>query len=466
MRNPITKLIVAAVILVACLAGIIVWTHTGSGIALADVLAQVQQITSYTYQMTMKISGKGPTGADMNQSMEGSVLVARDSGMKMTMDMPGLNGGKAERMETYMLPQEKAMITLMPANKRYMRMELDDTLLEKTRTQNSDPSSMLEQILECKYESLGRTVIDGVEVEGFHTSDPNYLAGMGDRVDVTIWVDVKTRLPVREEADMDVAGMRSHIVVHNFQWNCPVDAETFKPVIPADYTAMPGSGMKLPAMNEQSAIAGLKLCADLTGRYPEKLDFKTVTSFIVKLEGKNTSIPELPPRPELPEPPAPPVEENAKLFKKEDLMKIMELPTEEREQKMREYLEKMRQNREKSDQQWKEWEEQNKKWQEQHKKWQEQVELQSEQMEKRVGQLDETRNKFMPIISTTTFYMLLTGEKKEPAYYGNVVTPQDTDKVLMRWRISDKEYRVVFGDLHAESVSPERLAQLEGAMLK
>jgi hypothetical protein len=51
-------------------------------------------------------------------------------------------------------------------------------------------------------------------------------------------------------------------------------------------------------------------------------------------------------------------------------------------------------------------------------------------------------------------------------YYGNVVTPKDADKVLMRWKLSDNEYRVIFGDLHAETVSPERLAELEKSLPK
>lgn len=460
MRNPITKLIVAAVVLVACVAGIIIWTHTGSGIALADVLAQVQQAGAYAYQMTMTIKGKSPIGQDMNQKMEGNMLVAQDGRMKMTMDMPIPDGGKAPRTELYILPQEKTIISLIPDTKQYMRIELDDTLVEKIRKQNSDPSYMLEQILDCRYESLGRSVIDGVEVEGFHTSDPNYEGGIEGQVDVTIWVDVKTQLPVREETDTDVVGMRSHIVVHNFQWNYPVNDETFKPVIPADYTAMPGSGMKLPPMNEQGAIAGLKLCADQAGRYPEKLDFEAITSFVDKHEEKDTSIPELTP------PPPVPVEEGAEFINKENVKKIMELPEEERDQKMKEFLEKMKQNREKREQQWKEWDEQYKKWQEQTELRTEQMNKRVEQMEKRTGQIDETMNKFMPIISTVTFYMTLVGEKKEPAYYGNVVTPQDADKVLMRWRISNKEYHIIFGDLHTETVSPEKLAQLEGAMLK
>ena len=45
------------------------------------------------------------------------------------------------------------------------------------------------------------------------------------------------------------------------------------------------------------------------------------------------------------------------------------------------------------------------------------------------------------------------------------MTLQDTDKVLMPWRVSQTEYRVIFGDLHAETVSPEKLAELEAAVL-
>ena len=36
----------------------------------------------------------------------------------------------------------------------------------------------------------------------------------------------------------------------------------------------------------------------------------------------------------------------------------------------------------------------------------------------------------------------------------------------MRWKVSDKEYRAIFGDLRAETVTPERLAELEAALPK
>ena len=59
------------------------------------------------------------------------------------------------------------------------------------------------------------------------------------------------------------------------------------------------------------------------------------------------------------------------------------------------------------------------------------------------------------------FYMTLIEEKKEPVYYGGTVGPDDVDAVLLRWKISDNEYRIIFGDLTIENVTTERLAELE-----
>jgi hypothetical protein len=36
----------------------------------------------------------------------------------------------------------------------------------------------------------------------------------------------------------------------------------------------------------------------------------------------------------------------------------------------------------------------------------------------------------------------------------------------MRWKTSDNEYRVIFGDLRAETDTAEKLAELEAGLLK
>jgi hypothetical protein len=48
------------------------------------------------------------------------------------------------------------------------------------------------------------------------------------------------------------------------------------------------------------------------------------------------------------------------------------------------------------------------------------------------------------------------------AYYGKTVGPNDKDKVLLRWKLDDGRYQVIFGDLRNEIVTAERLRDLEG----
>ncbi len=48
------------------------------------------------------------------------------------------------------------------------------------------------------------------------------------------------------------------------------------------------------------------------------------------------------------------------------------------------------------------------------------------------------------------------------AYYGKTVRPNDKDRVLLRWKLDDGRYEVLFGDLRAETVTAERLHDLEG----
>ena len=49
----------------------------------------------------------------------------------------------------------------------------------------------------------------------------------------------------------------------------------------------------------------------------------------------------------------------------------------------------------------------------------------------------------------------------EYAYYGKTVGPNDKDKVLLRWKLDDGRYEVIFGDLRAETVTAEKLHTLE-----
>jgi outer membrane lipoprotein-sorting protein len=386
MKSPLSKLAVAAAIAVACVAALFMWTGTQSNVALANVLTRMEQISVYMYQMSMAVTGQKIGDKVVDTNVEATLAMSRDHGMKMSMERIDPNGAQTVMQEMYMSPQNRTAISIMPSQKKYARMEFDETLFERTRKQNNDPRVMVQQILDCSYTSLGRSTVDGVEVEGFQTTDPSFMGGVMGQVDAKIWVDIKTQLPVRSEIDMQMDQMHMHAVMHDFQWDVSADAALFEPVIPDDYTSLAGGPLKMPAMNEETAIQGLRLFAELRGRYPEKLDLMSLLSQIRDIEkGDSPAAKQL-------------REENEDLTQEERVKKFVDI--------------------------------------------------------------------MMPIQGIGTFYMLLGQDKKDPVYYGNVVTPQDADKVLLRWKVSDNEYRVIFGDLHAETVSPEKLAEFEKALPK
>ncbi|MHC4623815.1 MAG: hypothetical protein ACYS4W_07920 [Planctomycetota bacterium] len=75
---------------------------------------------------------------------------------------------------------------------------------------------------------------------------------------------------------------------------------------------------------------------------------------------------------------------------------------------------------------------------------------------------DEMKKRAQDIFFAAAYYEKLVREKKDVAYYGDKVTFEDIGKVLMRWKTSDGEYRVIFGDLSGTTVAGTKLAELEG----
>ncbi|HPY50551.1 MAG TPA: hypothetical protein PLO68_11845, partial [Sedimentisphaerales bacterium] len=82
----------------------------------------------------------------------------------------------------------------------------------------------------------------------------------------------------------------------------------------------------------------------------------------------------------------------------------------------------------------------------------------------REAAMQVSQGRFMKLMTLTMFPLMLAGQGAEPVYHGYVVTPSDAELPLMRWKVSDGQYRVIFGDLHAETVTAEVLAELEAAL--
>lgn len=404
MKGKTAKLAAAAVILIGVIVLTSVFVETNKSVVLAGVLERVEQAQAFMYKMDMTITGSMvPEMAAGERKIQATMIFSSEYGMKYEMDtgIPDPNTGKTMTQQMYVLPNQKLMLSLMPEQKKYMRMELTDDLLARTKKQNNDPREMMKQILDCKYTELGRSEINGMEVEGFETTDPKFSAGVSDNVEVKLWVDVETWLPVLWEIDMTMNEQMSvHGVVSDFQWDIPVIASDFEPVIPEDFTSMIDDGYKLPAMTEDAAIEGLKLFADMSGKYPKKIDMMSLMREFSALnagEDRADTLLKL-------------KEEAKQMAKRQDLTKAEITETREARTK---------------------------------------------------AMVAKTMETMRPVQSLAMFYMTLVGDDKEPVYYGETIGPDDADAVLMRWKISDGLYRVVFGDLLTSDVTAEDLAKLE-----
>ncbi len=63
-------------------------------------------------------------------------------------------------------------------------------------------------------------------------------------------------------------------------------------------------------------------------------------------------------------------------------------------------------------------------------------------------------------------YQYLVQRGEDVAYYGDNIDLQDSNAVLMQWKLSDGNYKVIFADLREKTVSAEELIELQARMLQ
>jgi len=387
MKNPMTRAAAAAVVVIACVLAVSMWKDTAS-IALADVVAKVEQIQAYLYRETTTVQDQ--TRGDNTSEM--TVLTSNAYGMKTDQTTVNAVDGQETRLLTYVLPLQKSVVIVNVSEKQYGRIELDDLTWENMKVENRDPREMLKRFLACEYTELGTAVIDGVKAQGFATIDPTYLGGTAGNLSARVWVAVDTWLPVRYELEFDVReGVHISTVQDGYQWGIPVVASDFEPDIPADFSTREMDGLQMPSYSEQGMIEALQVAAEFTGRYPATLDSAAVQQLGLDI-GRAIEAGETPAARQL----------------------------------------------------------------------QEQIKSAGS----REAAMRASQNRIMKIMVLPVFPRMLATQQAEPVYHGNVVTPNDATLPLMRWKVSDDEYRVIFGDLHAETVSANKLATLEAALPK
>jgi hypothetical protein len=362
MKNHVTKLAVAAAVIIIT-ALIINFQFSTSGVAWGALAEKIESVQSVVYRLTTNVKMQGiPQG-----QIPKTETIAYYSSEYGTRSENYINDQLSFIM--YLNPKENIFLTVMPEQKKFMRV-IDKSPDElKQIAEKDDPRVMVRYMMSTEYKQLGRDKINGIDVEGIECTGPGIMGGMFEDGTARLWVEIGTDFPVRLEIEGIVSGgqMEMSMVMDDFQWNVDLDPALFVPDIPSDYT---GQEMKTEA-NEGTAINALHLFAELTdGRYPSSLAFMTLMKEVSEVLTKKYGI-------------------------------------------------------------------------------------------KLVVKQDEYTSAIQNILPVGSFYAQLVGAEKEAVYYGDTVTAENPEAVLLRWKVSDGVYRVVFGDLSAGNFSAEELAELE-----
>lgn len=245
MKSQVTRYSAAAVIVIAIL--VVLLNPFGiskrDGIALADVIRNTEKI-----ETVVKRGHRVFTSLDdPNESVELDITKYYS-----TQHGYAEKGYLNDKLEYHwsVNTHEKLAVVIIPPWKKYFKSPLTDDqvkILELTSLKG-----IVDFFLEGDYEKLGRSTINGIEVEGFEFRDikllesfPKILMNIQD-IRGRVWIGVQDLLPVKVEADAVLGRClftgfeeeRLHDVGFFEDYDVELDEGIFCLDIPADYTPL------------------------------------------------------------------------------------------------------------------------------------------------------------------------------------------------------------------------------------
>lgn len=230
MKSPVTRLAVAAVVLVAALVGIGLFGGSPASVAWGEVARKVEASRSVAFRRMQ-------SRTDPNYSM--SYLSATHSRTDK------YEAGRIT-VSHYLNFETMTASSVYHTDKHYWRDAPLGRQNAQEHDQMSDPKWLVKSLLSCEHRELGRKTIDGVACEGLETTDPTVFGGdlpvpPGDiTMQVQLWVSVETSYPVLCEGTatlrMNGQTRTRQWVLDQFRWDAELDPPIFEPNIPPDYT--------------------------------------------------------------------------------------------------------------------------------------------------------------------------------------------------------------------------------------
>jgi hypothetical protein len=225
MAHPIMKLAAAAAVVLAGLLGLnIISGPGGGGVAWAQIPDHIKAIDTFMFRLMIDVADKH-TG-------QWTFYLSERYGFRMD-----IGAGDGTAVSWYVAPGSDTLITVMPAEKKWGKSLLPPDQRGKMPEEYKDPADYINRFMAHGYKELGRSMIDGVEVEGIEVTDPPTDGGKLDNGIGRLWVDVQTELPVRIELEGAADGQPVRWLME-FKWQDAVDPAAFEPNIPGDYTPL------------------------------------------------------------------------------------------------------------------------------------------------------------------------------------------------------------------------------------
>jgi outer membrane lipoprotein-sorting protein len=232
MTSSFTKLAVAAAVILAGLLGLNILSGPhGSGVAWAGIPDHVKAIDTFMFRLTIGVRGNDAASVSDKHTGQFTFYLSEQYGFRMDIS------GDGTMVSWYVPPESDTVTMVAPGKKKWSKTPLPPDQRGKMPEQYKDPAEYIKQFMARPYKELGRSVIDGVEVEGIEVTDPPTDGGKLDNGVGRMWVDVQTELPVRIEIEGTADAMAVQWLME-FKWSEAVDPGVFEPNIPSDYTPL------------------------------------------------------------------------------------------------------------------------------------------------------------------------------------------------------------------------------------
>lgn len=232
MKNPVTKIAVAAVIIIAVLIGI---NPFESSITFAQVVEPILNAKTVILDL---IIGDDESGPVMHEIVAGSRIRRTMSNMPTLTQVLDLDGGQ--------------MLVLDSASNTAVYVDIQGQLQNATQNYVKFLKQIIRQIQDGQVEEIGEQVIDGQKAIGF--------VGRGPNEEVTIWADPKTAHPIRIELKVG----QMYTVMKNFEFDAPVEDSLVSMDVPNGYT-LQKTDIEMGNATEEDFIESLRIWAKIVG---------------------------------------------------------------------------------------------------------------------------------------------------------------------------------------------------------